>query len=68
MSNSKAKMLDTIRKALSGVPDTEKPDDVEVVRTYRQKGNLKQNEIVDLFAERVGSQKSNCRKLPKRES
>ena len=53
MSDSKKQMLDTIRKALSTVPDTEKPDEVEVSRTYRREGTLTHENIVKMFAERT---------------
>lgn len=58
MSNAKNEILNTIRKALSSVADTEKPDDLHVTRDYRQKGDLLQNEIVNLFAERMGEYKA----------
>jgi hypothetical protein len=54
MSDSKKEILATIRKALSGVPDSESPDDLDVNRNYHRKGKLSHNEIVDLFAERIG--------------
>ncbi|NBC66227.1 MAG: lactate utilization protein C [Bacteroidetes bacterium] len=63
MSDAKTKMLATIRKALSEVPDSETPDDVELRRDYKQKGNLTQDEIVDLFAERVGEYKASVRRV-----
>lgn len=63
MNDSKNRMLDIIRKALAEVPDTEKPDDTEVSRTYRQKGNLPPTEVVKLFAERVGEYKATVKRV-----
>jgi len=63
MSDSKSEMLSTIRKALSEVPGSEKPDDVELKRDYLQKGKLTQDEIVDLFAERVGEYKATVQRV-----
>lgn len=63
MSDSKNEILATVRKALADVSDLEKPDDVEVSRNYRQKGELAQFEIVELFAERVGEYKATVRRI-----
>lgn len=63
MNEAKEKMLDTIRQALSGVPDTEKPSDIEIPRTYRKKGELPHAEIVELFAERVGEYKATVKRV-----
>ncbi|MDZ7720231.1 MAG: hypothetical protein U5K72_15555 [Balneolaceae bacterium] len=63
MSDAKTEMLATIRKALAEVPDSEKPEDVELKRTYRQKGKLSQAEIVALFAERVGEYKARVQRV-----
>jgi L-lactate dehydrogenase complex protein LldG len=63
MSDAKNEMLATIRKALDEVPDSEKPDDVDLKRDYRQKGKLSQSEIVDLFAERVGEYKATVQRV-----
>lgn len=58
MNDSKSEMLAAIREALSEIPGSEKPDDIEVMRNYRQEGELSQKEIVELFAERVGEYKA----------
>lgn len=63
MSNSKDIMLKTIRKALSNDSDAEKPEDLEINRTYRREGSLPQNEVVNLFAERVGEYKTTVKRL-----
>lgn len=63
MSDAKTKMLATIRKALSEVPNSETPDDIELRRAYRQKGELSQPEIVELFAERVGEYKATVQRV-----
>lgn len=67
MSESKNKMLKTIRKALANVSDAGKPENLEVNRTYRQKGRLPQNEVADLFAERVGEYKATVKKVDENE-
>lgn len=58
MNDSKGEMLATIRNALSGVPNTEKPGDIEVSRTYSKKGDLSKADIVHLFADRVDEYKA----------
>lgn len=63
MSDAKSEMLATIRKALAEVPDSETPEDVELKKDYRQKGKLTQDEIVDLFAERVGEYKATVQRV-----
>ncbi|NBC64351.1 MAG: lactate utilization protein C [Bacteroidetes bacterium] len=63
MSDAKTEMLATIRKALSEVPDSETPDDVELKRDYRRKGELSQPKIVELFAERVGEYKATVQRV-----
>lgn len=56
-------MLATIREALDGVPESETPAGVDIERSYRQKGNLSQKEIVELFAERVGEYKATVQRV-----
>ena len=63
MSDSKTEMLATIREALREVSDSERPDDVEVKRSYYRKGELSQREIVNLFAERVGEYKATVQRV-----
>jgi len=63
MSDAKTEMLATIQKALAEVPTSEKPEDVELKRTYRQKGKLSQKETVDLFAERAGEYKATVQRV-----
>lgn len=67
MSNSKKEMLDTIRKAISDVPEAEKPGDIEILRTYRQGGNLPGTEIVHLFMERVGEYQATVKQVGKKD-
>lgn len=67
MNDSKKEILATIRKALSGVPDSESPDDIQVNRHYHQKGKLSQKEIVDLFAERVGEYKATVQRVAEKD-
>lgn len=66
MSNSKKQMLHEIRKALSDVPDDEKPGDIEIDRRYRQTGILSNTEKVELFAERVGEYKAMVKWIDKK--
>lgn len=63
MSDAKTEMLAMIRKALSEISDSEKPDDVEVKRSYRRNGKLSKKEIVELFAERVGEYKATVQRV-----
>lgn len=63
MSSSKDKILGKVRNALSNVPEEERPDEVQVPRKYRQKGELSDTEIVDLFAERVGEYKAEVKRI-----
>ena len=63
MSDAKTEMLATIQKALAEVPTSEKPEDVELKRTYRQKGKLSQKETIDLFAERAGEYKATVQRV-----
>lgn len=65
MSNGKQIILKRIRKALQEVPSDENPDDVHVLREYRQKGTLGKEERVALFAERVGEYKATVSRIQK---
>ncbi len=67
MSNSKKEMLDTIRKAISDVPEAEKPGDIEILRMYMQEGNLPGTEIVHLFMERVGEYQATVKQVGKKD-
>lgn len=67
MNDSKKEMLATIRKALSGVTDSESPDDIKVNRHYHQKGKLSKKEIVDLFTERVGEYKAAVQRVAEKD-
>ncbi len=60
-------MLNAIRKAISDVPENEKPDDIEILRTYRQEGDLPGNEIVNLFMERVGEYKATVKRVAQKD-
>lgn len=63
MSEAKKAILKKIQKALENVPDSEKPEDVPVERSYRQKGKRAKNEIVSLFAERIGEYKTTVKRI-----
>lgn len=67
MSKAREEILERVRAALKDVPDDEKPDDVEVPRTYRQRGELDQHDAVSLFAERVGEYKATVRRIHHKE-
>jgi L-lactate dehydrogenase complex protein LldG len=47
-------MLGRIRSALADVPASERPSDVPVVRDYRRGDDRPRDELVTLFAQRVG--------------
>jgi len=51
---AKNEILRNIRSALNNVPDDEQIGDINVPRSYHQKGELAQKELVKLFIERVG--------------
>lgn len=67
MSDSKEEMLAAIRKAILDVPESEKPNDIEVARTYRQNGDLSRNETVNLFMERVGEYNATVKRVTEKE-
>lgn len=67
MSKAKDYILGNIRKALGNVPDGEKPEDVEVPREYHQKGERTGDEVITLFAERVGEYKATVKRIGHRE-
>jgi L-lactate dehydrogenase complex protein LldG len=46
-------VLGAVRTALSDVPATETPDDVEVARTYRRRADWSREMLVERFAERL---------------
>lgn len=62
MSNSRDEILRRVRNALSGVPEEESPDDVNVNRDYHQEGGLSGEKLVNLFAKRVGEYKAHVHK------
>lgn len=63
MSRAKKEILGRIRKALADVPEGDRPEDVEVRRAYRRKGNLSGKEVLDLFARRVDEYKATVRRI-----
>lgn len=67
MSEEKNHILGNIRKALGNVPEDEKPEDVEVPRNYRRKGKRTGDEIITLFAERVGEYKATVKRIDHKE-
>lgn len=67
MSKAKDHILGNIRKALGNVPDGEKPEDVEVPRKYHRKGERTGDEVITLFAERVGEYKATVKRIGHKE-
>lgn len=63
MSSSKDAILERVKKALGNVPAGEQPEDVAVPRQYRTKGELSEENVVDLFAERVGEYKAEVKRI-----
>lgn len=63
MSKAKDHILGNIRKALGNVPDGERPEDVEVPRKYHRKGERTGDEVISLFAERVGEYKARVKRI-----
>lgn len=63
MSNAKEEILARVRKALDNVPESETPEDVDFHRFYRQNGNMDHNEVITLFAERVGEYKATVKRI-----
>lgn len=63
MSEAKETILGRIRKALGDISENEQPGNVAVPREYRQKGELADDEIVTLFAERVGEYKAAVKRI-----
>lgn len=67
MSNAKDEILATIRKALADIPESEAPQDVEVQRSYRQKGSRPGVTVVDLFVERISDYKAVVNKVSEKD-
>ncbi|HYW35682.1 MAG TPA: lactate utilization protein C [Balneolaceae bacterium] len=63
MSDAKNEILKRIRRGLQDVPEEETPEKYPVQREYRQKSDLGQQELVQLFAERVGEYKAVVSKI-----
>jgi L-lactate dehydrogenase complex protein LldG len=63
MSKAKDSILNSVHEALKNVPDEEQPEDVEVPRNYRQKGELSGDDIINLFAERIGEYKATVQRV-----
>lgn len=63
MSSSKGIILGRIRKALDNVPTGEQPENLEIPRHYRQKGELPHEKVIDLFTERVGEYKAEVKRI-----
>jgi len=55
-------VLARIRSALSDVPPSETPEDVEVARTYRRRTNWTREELVERLAQRLVEYKASVRR------
>lgn len=67
MSEAKEHILNQIKTALDEVPDDERPEDIPVSRAYNQKGNLPEEERVNLFVERAGEYQATVKRVKKEE-
>jgi L-lactate dehydrogenase complex protein LldG len=56
-------MLTATRAALSDVPAAETPDDVEVRRTYRRRGEWTRDELVERLADRLREYKATVHRV-----
>lgn len=63
MSEAKEQILKRIKTALHEVPKDEKPEDITVFRTYHQRGNLSEEERVELFVERAGEYQATVKRV-----
>jgi L-lactate dehydrogenase complex protein LldG len=63
MADARAEMLARIRSALVDVPASERPADVPVAREYRRADGRPRDELVTLFAERVGDYRAQVRRV-----
>lgn len=63
MSSAKEEILRRIRSGLSDVPEGARPEDVEMSRTYRRRGDRSEKEVVDLFARRAGEYRATVRRV-----
>ena len=64
MSDARAQMLGRIRSALADVPASERPGDVPVAREYRRADDRSRDELVALFAQRVGDYRADVQRVP----
>ena len=63
MTGSREAMLATIRAAIQDVPESERPDDVAIDRSYRTSLSMTPAERIDQFIEHVREYKATVRKV-----
>jgi L-lactate dehydrogenase complex protein LldG len=63
VSDARAEILARIRSALVDVPASERPADVPVAREYRRADGRLRDELVTLFAERVGDYRAQVQRV-----
>jgi len=67
MSLAKDDMLHRIKLALHDVPASERPDDLPVIREYRQAGASTREELVERFADRLVDYKARVGRVTEQE-
>ena len=63
MASAKETILWRIRHATRDVPESERPEDVRVERSYREKDEAPREEIVERFAERAAEYEATVRRV-----
>jgi L-lactate dehydrogenase complex protein LldG len=63
MADARAEILGRIRAALADVPGSERARDVPVARDYRRADDRPHDELVALFAQRVGDYRAQVRRV-----
>ena len=63
MASAKDTILWRIRRATRDVPESERPEDVRVERSYREKDEAPREEIVERFAERAAEYEATVRRV-----
>jgi L-lactate dehydrogenase complex protein LldG len=53
VSDARGEILARVRRALSDVPDSERPEDVPVPRAYERAGHRSRDEVLELFEDRL---------------
>ena len=63
MGDAREEILGRVRAALTDVPASERAGDVPVARDYRRADNRAREELVTLFAERIGDYRARVRRV-----